>query len=323
MTTLISRFRIALSRALAVGFRWPWLKSASLCAVIDSGRPRLAQAFVPGSRSMDAESDDLPGCGCTTMSGPGIGGLALATRWPSCQVFPYPSCRGFLTDRASPLRYGRTQDPRAMERGCPVRPGRSRLEDKAIQMTALISRRNVRRLSGSVALACALVASMAAADDTAERRQLAVWAVGLPSANFIMQYQAAVIQVTAEDVARGAVEVRGGSRLVVTVDSPTGYAVDFHSRGNVFQAIWVDGIGSAVELGAMGGTVVHREATTGRRVIALNYRFVLSPGTTPGTYAWPLDLVVRRAAAGDLQYLVGDRRHTTLSARTERDAARP
>lgn len=320
MTTLISRLHIALSRALAVGLCWPRLKSASLRAVIASGWPRLAQVFVPGSRSMDGEYDDLQwvhgnvgsGCGWPRAGNDGAG----------LSGSPLPFCQVSLTDRASPSRYGRTRDTRAMEGGCPVRLETSRLEDQAIRMTALISRRNVRRFSGSVALACALVAGMAAADDT-PRRQLAVWAIGLPSANFIMEYRAAVIHVTAEDVARGAVEVRGSSRLVMTTDSPTGYAVEFSSRGNLFQAVRIEGTGSAVELGPMGGTLVQREAARGRRVIALNYRFLLSPGTTPGTYPWPLDLAVRGTAVGDLQYLVGNRRNTRLSARTERDAASP
>lgn len=181
----------------------------------------------------------------------------------------------------------------------------------------------MRRLAGSVALAGALVMNLAAADDDTPRQQLAVWAVGLPSANFIMEYQPAVIQITAEDVASGVVEVRGGSRLVMNADSRAGYAVEFSPRGNIFQAVRIDGMGSTVELGPKGGTVVQREAARGRRVIALDYRFVLSPQTVPGTYAWPLDLAVRGTAAGDLQYLVGSRRNTTLSAHTERDTARP
>jgi len=189
-------------------------------------------------------------------------------------------------------------------------------------MTARVARGNMRSLSGSVAVACALVAGMAAADDT-ERHPLAVWAVGLPSAHFIMEYQVPVIQVTSEDIARGAVEVRGGSRLVMTVDSPTGYALDISSRGKLFTAIRIDGAGSTAELGAAGGTVVQREGRIGRRVIALNYRFILAPDAIPGTYAWPLDLAVRSLAADDLQSRVTGRHNAAPSAHSERHAARP
>ncbi len=162
------------------------------------------------------------------------------------------------------------------------------------------------------ALACALAPGVASAGDTS-RGQFAVWAVGLPSANFIMEHQAAVIQVTPEDVARGVVQVRGGSRLVITADSPTGYAVDFYTVGKLFQAVQIDGIGSAVELGPKGGTVVQQEAAAGRRVVAINYRFFLAPDATPGTYAWPLELAVRRVVTSDVQLLAKDRRHVTLS----------
>ena len=181
-------------------------------------------------------------------------------------------------------------------------------------MTALISRRDRRGLLVGAGLACALMAGMVAAEDT-PRHRLAVWAVGLPSANFIMEYQAAVIVVTAGDVARGAVEVRGGSRLVMTTHSPTGYAVEFSPRGNLFKTVRIDGMGSTAEIGPRGGTVVQREATAGRRVIALNYRFILSPDTTPGTYPWPVDLVVRGTAASDLQYPVRNPPNATVSGR--------
>lgn len=180
-------------------------------------------------------------------------------------------------------------------------------------MKALISHRNTRRLWKWVGLACALVASVAAADGAA-RGPVAAWAIGLPDGYVVMEYQAPVIQVSAEDVARGVVEVRGGSRLVITTRSPAGYALDFVNRGTVFQAVEIDGIGNAVARGATGGTVVQQQAAAGTRVVALNYRFTLAPGTAPGTYAWPLELTVRGAVTSDLQRPSGDRRQVTQSA---------
>ena len=143
-----------------------------------------------------------------------------------------------------------------------------------------------------VGFACTLAAGIAAADGTSDGR-FAVWAIGLADGYVFMEHQAPTIHVTADDVAQGVVQVRGGSRFVITTDSPAGYTVDFHTRGALFQAVGIDGIGRAVELGPAGGTVVQPDAAAGRRVIAVNYRFVLAPDATPGTYAWPLEMVVR------------------------------
>ena len=167
-------------------------------------------------------------------------------------------------------------------------------------MNALILHRNIWRIWKWVGLASALVTGIAAADGT-PRGQFAVWAIGLPDGYVVMEYQPEVIHVTADDVTRGVVQVRGGSRLVITVDSPTGYAVDFVARGKLFRSVKVAGIGSAVELGPTGGTVVEREAAAGRRVLALDYQFILAPDARPGTYAWPLELAVRKVATRDPQ----------------------
>lgn len=148
------------------------------------------------------------------------------------------------------------------------------------------------------AMACALAAGSAAADGPL-RALLRVWAIGLPNGYVIMEHQARVLQVSAEDVARGMVEVRGGSRLVVTLKSSAGYAVDFRARSPLVIATWVGGIGRTVEIDSRGGTMVQREAAAGRHEVAIDYRFVLAPDAVPGTYAWPLDLAVRTPISGD------------------------
>ena len=161
-----------------------------------------------------------------------------------------------------------------------------------------------------MSLFCLVFTGIAAAQDAPR----AAWAIGLPDGYVIMEHQARMIEVSADDVARGVVEVRGGSRLVITAHAPSGYAVDFRTRGTVFQPIEIDGIGAVVELSPHGGTVAQRQSA-GRRVIEINYRFALAPGTAPGTYAWPLDLAVRSPVTVDLQHLARNRRDATLSGR--------
>lgn len=167
-------------------------------------------------------------------------------------------------------------------------------------------------LRAVLAITCALEAGVAAAQETPR----AAWVIGLPNGYVMMEHQAITIEVSAEDVARGVVEVPGGSRLVIKTGAPSRYALDFLARGTLFNSVEIEATGTAVELGPRGGTMVH-EQVAGRRVVALNYRFTLAPGTAPGTYAFPVALAVRNVVTIDVQNLAGDRGSMIVSALTE------
>ena len=173
---------------------------------------------------------------------------------------------------------------------------------------------NYCRLRILIGVACALVADVAAAGGPS----LAVWAIGLPHGYIVMEHQAKVIDVTDEDVARGFVQIAGGSRLVVSTRSQGDYAVHFATREALFRSVRIEGIGRTVELGAQGGTVVERDAPAGRSVVAVNYRFDLALGTAPGTYAWPLEVVARRAPPEGFVASSPNPALVTLSERTPR-----
>jgi len=155
-------------------------------------------------------------------------------------------------------------------------------------MSAAMTNRRFRILWGVV---CALVTGVAAADRPAP----AAWAIGLPHGYIIMQHQAQAIVVTDDDVARGFVDVRGGSRIVVTMRSGGRYALGFATRGIAFSSVQFEALGQAVALGAQGATLIEHDAPAGRTAIAINYRFRLAPGTVSGTYAWPVEIIARRA----------------------------
>jgi hypothetical protein len=146
-----------------------------------------------------------------------------------------------------------------------------------------------KRLRYGAAIACLAAPALAAADS------LAVWAIGLPNGYIVMEHQAKVIEVTREHVAQGFVPVAAGTRIVVATRAGGDYALHFAPRGRLFRSVKIEGIGSAVELGAQGGTLTERDAPAGKSTIALNYRFQLAPGTAPGTYPWPLEVVARSA----------------------------
>src|SRR5204863_3604102 len=65
-----------------------------------------------------------------------------------------------------------------------------------------------KRILCAVAFACAVSMVSAVAGET-----LQVWAIGLPNGYVVMEHQAPVLEVSADDVANGMIEVRGGSRL--------------------------------------------------------------------------------------------------------------
>jgi hypothetical protein len=151
-----------------------------------------------------------------------------------------------------------------------------------------------------VASLSALLFSCVAAADEPPSTPLAVWAIGLPNGYVIMKHQAPAVHVTADDVARGVVDVKSGTRIVITTVEPSGIAVDFHSPGKLFRSIQIDGIGGSAHFGPAGGTIVESQAAVGRRVIAINYRFTLAPDTASGTYVWPISIAVRHPVPRDI-----------------------
>ena len=159
-------------------------------------------------------------------------------------------------------------------------------------MSTLLSKENLGRLRSLVGAVLALVSCFAVAEGTA-RGSFAVWAIGLPNGYIIMEHQETVIYVTAADVARGVVEVRGGSRYTVMTHAPGRYSLSLFHRGALFQSVHIAGLNRAAVLGPVGALVAHQDVEAGGRVISLDYRFTLAPGTTPGTYAWPLELAAR------------------------------
>jgi hypothetical protein len=163
-------------------------------------------------------------------------------------------------------------------------------------------------------LAALLFVGCAAADGT-PRDPLTAWAIGLPHGYIVMEHQARVVHVTAEDVARGVVEVRGGSRLVVTAHAPSRYALDFSTRSTVFRPVGIKGVGP-VKLGPEGATA-RQQQPAGRHDVAVDYRFALAPGTRPGIYPWPLALTVRSVSPGGAPGVAGHHRDVMLSGQAE------
>ncbi len=102
--------------------------------------------------------------------------------------------------------------------------------------------------------------------------------------------QPAMLVVTEADVQRGYVEVSGASFYEIWNNSPAGCVLTLDSNGFPFREAVVTVMGREIIINPTGGIIVI--PITGRREIALDYRFVLAGGAQPGTYAWPFSLTV-------------------------------
>jgi hypothetical protein len=106
-------------------------------------------------------------------------------------------------------------------------------------------------------------------------------------------YQATQIEISAADVARGWVEAPVALRFSVATNKGAGFVMQFNPIGNIFESVQIAGLGNSAQLGSDGGVIVQRTAQASDLTHELSFSFTLRPGTTPGTYPWPLSLSVR------------------------------
>jgi hypothetical protein len=144
------------------------------------------------------------------------------------------------------------------------------------------------------ALIAALSLATMPAADVAEAGSVSttmhISAVVLAHADLGIIKQPAEFVVTDADVRRGYVELNGASMIELKSNSRAGCLLSFSAHGLPFQETSINIMGRTVVLGPDGGLVTL--PVLGRTTVELSYRFVLSPGTEPGTYAWPFTLSV-------------------------------
>jgi hypothetical protein len=138
-----------------------------------------------------------------------------------------------------------------------------------------------------------LVTLLPSAEAAQKHAALAVSATVIANARMQPSYQATQLTITEADVARGYVEVAAASRFSVRTNSRSGYLMEFHPLADIFESVHVAGLGSAVQFGADGGSVVQRGLTASNLNHELSFRFTLRREALPGLYPWPLQLSVR------------------------------
>ncbi len=153
-----------------------------------------------------------------------------------------------------------------------------------------------RLVAGALVAALAMVspAAMAPAFAAQSASQGVHFMIRIPPlVRLQMVKQAATFLVTEQDVARGYVEVAGGSLLQVTANTP--WEVSFQPHGDQIRAARVSGLSGEVTVGPGGGSRANLAAMRQPVAFELSYRFDLAPGVAPGTYPWPLSVSANAA----------------------------
>lgn len=172
--------------------------------------------------------------------------------------------------------------------------GKSPVENELVDMEAITRGVRLQRMLARAALTAALSLSFLPVAAVAEAGSFStvvnVSAVVLAHANLNIIRQPAELVLTDADVRRGYVELDAASILELKNNSRAGCLLSFSAHGLPFQETSISVMGRTVVLRPDGGLVTL--PVTGKTTVALSYRFVLSEGTRPGTYAWPFSLSV-------------------------------
>jgi hypothetical protein len=102
------------------------------------------------------------------------------------------------------------------------------------------------------------------------------------------------VHITAEDSARGEVQV-DGPRILVVANTPRGYMLQA-ALGALFSEATIEGLAVPVRVTSEGAAVSMPSLVGKARPApqSVQYRFNFPRGTAPGIYPWPLALAVAR-----------------------------
>lgn len=98
----------------------------------------------------------------------------------------------------------------------------------------------------------------------------------------------AKLEVTAEDVKRGYVDVRTPSR--VAVRSNANYLMNFEIGTPAVSSVELVGLDVSTRIAAPGGWIHLARPERNQAVLEIGYRVHLSPEAAPGTYSWPVEV---------------------------------
>lgn len=103
------------------------------------------------------------------------------------------------------------------------------------------------------------------------------------------------VEVTADDIARGSITVRGPA-VDLLVNDRMGFAIRADISGAAFDAVKISGLASPVVATQQGATI-HMASMVGRAKptpMPVQYELQLAPGAQPGRYTWPVTLSLQQ-----------------------------
>jgi hypothetical protein len=105
----------------------------------------------------------------------------------------------------------------------------------------------------------------------------------------------AVLDVTAEDVARGEITVRG-PRIELLVNDRLGYVLRAEIMNALFTAVRISGLPSPVTV-TRDAAMLRMPSMVGRarpEPLPVEYQLQLAADTVPGRYPWPVALTLQQ-----------------------------
>ncbi len=103
----------------------------------------------------------------------------------------------------------------------------------------------------------------------------------------------AELQLSADDLRRGFIEVAEPTALAIRSNSARGYALEVTTVAPIVAAIVIHGFDADLRLGQEGGTIIQRWQQPHPVILSLRFRLSLAPGLSVGRYPWPVRIAVR------------------------------
>lgn len=128
----------------------------------------------------------------------------------------------------------------------------------------------------------------------ADQLKLPVSATIAKRATLKVLAQPATVVISADDIARGYVEVASRAQVSIRSNSPRGYMLVFANEGDFLRQMRVRGLGNEIQVGPGGGIVPQGASAQGvtQATLELGFRFELNPNARQGTYAWPVQISI-------------------------------
>lgn len=146
--------------------------------------------------------------------------------------------------------------------------------------------------AGTIAPALLCLCASASLNAGETRAALNIAVTVPPVSRLEVVSQPASLQISAQDLQRGYVDLNAPTVVNVYSNARDGFSLEVLPMSPVIQAIAVHGLDSEANLGAAGGRIVERWERPQATALSLTYRLTLAPGASPGTYPWPLHLAI-------------------------------